>query len=545
MALQSDFLVIGSGIAGLTFALKAAPHGSVALVTKKADTDSATNYAQGGIAAVFAPEDDLESHVQDTLSAGAGLCHEEAVRLMVHEGPVLVRELLSRGVEFSRDDRGDLALGREGGHSRRRIVHASDLTGREIEKALIRAAKAEPRISVFEHHAVVDLIVPPSGANSPRCLGAYVLDIARGEVDSFAGCATLLATGGMGQAYLHTTNPAISTGDGVAMAFRAGAHIANMEFMQFHPTALYYPPGTGQSSSGQAFLISEAVRGEGGTLRLRDGTPFMERYHELRDLAPRDVVARAVDAELKKSGEPHVFLDLSSIGAERIRSRFPNIYDRCLSCGLDITREWIPVVPAAHYCCGGVVTDLEGRATLPGLYAAGETAHTGVHGANRLASNSLLEALVFASRAGETAVQDLKRNRRNLDRALAAVEAWNYVGSVFSDEAVIVSHNRDDIRRLMGDYVGIVRSTARLRRALERLEIIRKEIRDYYWKYRVTAPLIELRSLALVADLVIRSALARRESRGLHYNADFPLRDDAGWRHDTILFREPAAKGSL
>lgn len=537
MVLDSDFLVIGSGIAGLTFALKASRFGSVSVITKKADTDSATNYAQGGIAAVFGADDSLELHVQDTLKAGAGLCHEEAVRVMVEQGPGLVRELLMLGVKFSSEGPGGLALGREGGHSRRRIVHALDLTGKEIEEVLILNTKQNPRISLYQDHTAIDLIIQLDEGGGCRCTGAYALDIQTGEVEAFRAQATLLATGGIGQAYLHTTNPAISTGDGVAMAYRAGAEIANMEFMQFHPTSLVCQTGPAARDSGQSFLISEAVRGEGGVLRLANGEAFMERYHESRDLAPRDVVARAIDAELKKSGEDHVLLDLSKIGAERIRGRFPHIYEQCLACGIDITRDWIPVVPAAHYCCGGVVTDLDGRTSIESLFAAGETAHTGVHGANRLASNSLLEALVFASRATQAAGSELAAHLTGGEVRRSELKEWNYVGSVFSDEAVIVSHNRNEIKHVMWDYVGIVRTSARLRRALQRVDVIREEIRDYYWKYRVTAPLVELRNIATVADLVIRSALGRQESRGLHYNSDFPLTDDRNWKRDTILSR--------
>ena len=407
MTIESDFLVIGSGIAGLTFALKAAGHGSVVVLTKKQRAESNTNYAQGGIASVVSKEDSFDLHIQDTLEAGAGLCHRDAVELIVREAPIRLKELMDWGVRFSTKANGSLDLGREGGHSKNRIVHAGDLTGREIEQALLDAVKIHPNIQVFENHMAIDLITEhqlgPELEKRAKILhtwGAFALDVEKNQVDKFLSRIVLLATGGTGHVYLHTTNPAIATGDGVAMAYRARAWIGNLEFMQFHPTALHYP-------GANYFLISEAVRGFGGILRNKKGEAFMEKYHRLKDLAPRDVVARAIDAELKKSGEPHVFLDITHKPASKIKERFPNIFDYCLSLGLDITRQWIPVVPAAHYMCGGVVTDLKARTSISGLYASGEVACTGVHGANRLASNSLLEGLVFSHEAYLDAFQQI------------------------------------------------------------------------------------------------------------------------------------------
>lgn len=521
-----DFLVIGSGIAGLSFALKAAERGTVALVTKKAGSDSNTNLAQGGVAAVMGPDDDVRSHIDDTIRAGCGLSNPEAVEAMASEGPALVRELFEMGVGFSQGPDGGFDLGREGGHSHRRIVHARDYTGREIERVLVERARACPNIRMLEHHLAVDLIVDRGGGR-PRCLGAYVLDPETQEMETLAAGRTLLAAGGMGQAYLHTTNPPIATGDGIAMAYRAGATVANMEFVQFHPTALYQNLPDG---SGRCFLISEAVRGEGAVLRTRQGRAFMAAYDERREMAPRDVVARAIDSELKSAGDSCVELDISSIGLERFQKRFPNITQGCRERGIKLEELKIPVVPAAHYICGGVRTDLHGRTDIQGLYAAGETACHGVHGANRLASNSLLEALVFARRAALAAMEE--------DRADASPPGWDYVGSVPSRERVVVTHNRQSIRRLMSDYVGVVRSDERLARAGQRLAVIEQEIRDYYWRYRVTDELAELRNIATAARLVIECAAARKESRGLHYNQDHLAQDDAGWRRDSLVRRK-------
>lgn len=532
-SLDTDFLVIGSGIAGLTFALGVADVGRVVLVTKKSDTESNTNYAQGGIAAVFGLDDSLELHVEDTVRAGAGLCNEGAVHMMVEHGPRLVEELIKIGVEFSREKvrtgAGRLALGREGGHSRSRIVHAGDLTGREIERALLAKMQSMPSITVLENHLAVDLIV--DRGNAGGCFGAYVLDQVADKIESVTARATLLATGGIGRVYRHTTNPPIATGDGIAMGFRAGASVANMEFVQFHPTALF-----GHHVDDRAFLISEAVRGEGAVLKTRDDAEFMERYHELGCLAPRDAVARAIDSELKRRGDEFVLLDMTPIGRERIRERFPLIYGTSLSFGIDVTREPIPVVPAAHYCCGGVRAGLDGRTDIDGLYACGECACTGVHGANRLASNSLLEALVSADRASALARETA------FERETPDVVPLYPLRQRSDVEAVVVAHNREEIRRLMWDYVGIVRTDGRLERAMRRMLDIKEEVAELYRRWPLSLESIELRSVATVAELVIRCALERKESRGLHWNRDHRETDDHNWRRDSVVegeFRLP------
>lgn len=525
MVTEADFLVIGSGMAGLNFALKAAKFGKVVVVTKKEDTESNTNYAQGGIASVFGQDDSHELHMEDTLRAGAGLCDPEAVRVMVEGGPRLIQELINLGIDFSRakteSQTDTFDLGMEGGHSKRRIVHAKDHTGREIESVLVARAKERGTVEIYQDHIVVDLVVRRDGGR--RCWGAYALETETGSIETFLAKATLLATGGIGQVYLHTTNPAIATCDGIAMAYRAGAQVANLEFVQFHPTALYQPDYT-----EIAFLISEAVRGEGGVLRTRDGRSFMERYHELKDLAPRDVVARAIDSELKRRGEKWVYLDLSQIGKERIKERFPHIYSTCLSRGFDLTKEPIPVVPAAHYICGGVLTDLDGRTSLNGLYATGETACTRVHGANRLASNSLLEALVFAERACARAKEGIQE--ASLPKDVPELERKGGV----EEEGVILSHDREELKRLMWDYVGIVRSDKRLLKAKERVGILKREVEDFYSNHTLTRSSIELRNMVLVAELIIKCALQRQESRGLHYNVDHPEIDEK-WRKDTMI----------
>ena len=542
MSITSDFLIIGSGIAGLSFALKVAPFGSVALVTKKEAMDSSTNLAQGGIASVFDQLDSFEDHIRDTLAAGDGLCNPDVVQLVVSAGPERVRELIDLGVRFNvrRMKNGDqepvqLDLGREGGHSKKRIVHAQDMTGREVERVLLEQVRANPRIVLYEDHIALDLITISTRlkrglvttTHEDLCCGAYVLDNRSKAVLTFQAKIILLATGGTGKVYLYTSNPDIATGDGIAMAYRAGATVANLEFVQFHPTCLYHP-------AAKNFLISEAVRGEGGVLIDKQGNAFMVKYDAQKDLACRDVVARAIDAEMKKSGDDCVYLDISRQNADKTRARFPNLYEKCLSFGIDMTREPIPVVPAAHYMCGGVVTDIYGRTDIQRLYAVGETACTGLHGANRLASNSLLEALVYAHEAAQDAVRALKESEL---KPIPGVPAWDETGTSDSDERIMVAHNWDEIRRCMWNYVGIVRSDKRLARARRRIENIQKEIREYYWGFKVAADLIELRNIATVAELIILCAMLRKESRGLHYNIGFPRRDDLRWRKDTILRR--------
>jgi L-aspartate oxidase len=540
----SDVLIIGSGIAGLSFALKVADQAKVHLVTKRGLTDSNTWAAQGGIASVFGERDSFDLHIQDTLAAGDGLCDEAVAGRVVRDGPDRIRELMELGVAFNREEAGEtetacLDLGREGGHSQKRIVHAQDMTGREVERVLAEKVSAHPNIAIFENHIAVDLITYSTRMRRGQvttfheavCCGAYILDPADGTVKTFVAAATLLATGGAGKVYLYTSNPDVATGDGVAMAYRAGASVANLEFVQFHPTCLYHP-------DAKNFLISEAVRGEGGVLRDAGGDAFMPRYDPDADLACRDVVARAIDNELKRSGHDSVFLDISHKPADAVKNRFPNLYAQCLRFGIDMTRDPIPVVPAAHYLCGGVVADLEGRTDIRGLYAVGETACTGLHGANRLASNSLLEALVYADAAAAAVLGELKAPGGG--GICPDPSPWDETGATDSDEAIMVAHNWDEIRRLMWNYVGIVRSDKRLERAKRRIEIIQGEIHDYYWDFKVTRDLVELRNIATAAELIVDCARRRKESRGLHFNIHYPERDDRRWRRDTVLRRPPA-----
>jgi L-aspartate oxidase len=523
-------LIIGSGIAGMTLALDAADHCEVTLVTKRGPFDSNTNFAQGGIAAVLGADDSPEAHKSDTLIAGAGLCHDVVVEKCVNEGPERIRELIARGVRFDMHD-GALSLTREGGHSARRVVHHTDATGHEVQRALVAACEAHPNIRLLEHHTAIDLIMLTAFGGPDHCVGAHVLNEGASTetshvVETLLARETVLATGGAGKVYLYTTNPDVATGDGVAMAYRAGAEIGNMEFYQFHPTCLYHP-------EAKNFLLTEALRGEGAVLRLPDGTPFMERHDPRKELAPRDIVARAIDFEMKRGGYEFVHLDISHKPADWVKSRFPTIYDNCKRWGFDLTSQPIPIVPAAHYMCGGITTDLHGRTTIPGLSAVGECAFTGLHGANRLASNSLLEGLVFGHRA---ALRARSRIAELKGAPYPDVPEWQTGAAVPTDEGVVVTHNWDELRRTMWNYVGIVRSDARLRRAARRIALLQDEIREYYWKHLVTRDLLELRNIATVAELIVSCAAARKESRGLHHTIDHPDVDDS-LLADTIVKR--------
>ena len=524
-------MVIGSGIAGLSYALKAANHGSVAVITKRKGADTNTAWAQGGIACVTSDEDSFELHVRDTLEAGAGLCDERVVRTIVTEGPQRIRELVELGLQFDeREISGhrELDLGKEGGHSKRRVLHVRDVTGKEIENTLLRELGRQSHVQLMENHMAVDLITAAKlgFAAEDCCLGVYSLDEKTGEVETIRSDRIVLATGGCGKVYLYTTNPDIATGDGVAMAWRAGVEISNMEFIQFHPTCLFHP-------LAKSFLISEAVRGEGGILRNNRGEDFMKRYDPRGSLAPRDIVARAIDAEIKRSGAKCVFLDVTHKSPEFIQERFPHIYQTCLRFGIDMSKQPIPVVPAAHYQCGGIKTDVNGATSLHGLYAIGEVACTGLHGANRLASNSLLEGLVVAHRAlAVTATQTRSTSKREI-----SLPEWKSGNVQDVDELVVIYHNWDEIRRLMWDYVGIVRTDKRLQRASARLRNLQREIREFYWNFKVSVDLLELRNLAAVAALIVDSALCRKESRGLHYTLDHPNKDDRNFKRDTVLNR--------
>lgn len=528
MAKQThDFLVLGSGIAGLIFSLKVARHGTVALVTKKERFESNTHYAQGGIASVLSPEDSLEEHIKDTLGAGAGLCHEDVVRRIISEGPQVIQELIDYGVAFSQDPKGQFDLGREGGHTKRRVLHAGDFTGQKIEEALLESVRRHPNIKILEHHFAIDLITTRKlnleTQQANRVLGAYVLDVPNNQIETYLAKVTVLCTGGAGKVYLYTSNPDIATGDGLAMAWRAKAKVANLEFVQFHPTCLYHP-------KAKSFLLSEALRGETGALRLMNGETFMEKYDRRAELAPRDIVARAIDHELKKRGEDHVLLDMTHIPADYLLERFPNITATLKKYGYNMTQEPIPVVPAAHYMCGGVMVDEHAETSIHNLFACGEVSFTGFHGGNRLASNSLLEAVVYANAAARKAPERLEETLPNAE----FVPPWDTGAATDSDEAVVIKQNWDEIREMMWNYVGIVRSKKRLTRAKKRIDLFQEEIQAYYVDFLVTTDLLELRNLATVAELIIRSALWRKESRGLHYNLDYPSQSEL-YRRDTIL----------
>ncbi len=513
---QNDVLIVGAGLAGLTVALRLAEaNRKVLLVAKRAITEGCSLYAQGGIAAAVGESDSFASHIADTLEAGAGLCRPEAVEHIVENGPNGVEWLINQGVQFSRTEsqNNSYHLGREGGHSHRRVLHAEDATGREVEQTLARLAQAHPHIRVLENHLAIDLITSSKldPASHDRCLGAYIMNLEKGVVESYAARCVVLACGGASKAYLYTSNPDTSTGDGMAMAWRAGCRIANMEFIQFHPTCLYHP-------QAKSFLISEALRGEGGRLQLPDGSRFMRQHDKRGELAPRDIVARAIDYEMKKHGVDSVFLDISHKSAEFIHQHFPNIFSACQNFGYDLCREPIPIVPAAHYTCGGITTDLDGRTDLPRLYAVGECACTGMHGANRLASNSLLECLVI----GMSTADNIEKNIEHWQCGSVTLPAWDESRVTDPDEQIVVAHNWDELRRSMWSYVGIVRTTKRLQRARNRINLLAEEIRDFYSNFKIDNDLIELRNLVLVAELIVESALARKESRGLHYTLDYP-----------------------
>lgn len=537
----TDYLIVGSGIAGLSLAINLSELGTVSVITKKRKADSNTNYAQGGIASVTAQDDDFELHIKDTIECGAGLCNEDAVRKIVYEGPEMIKELINFGTNFTKEN-GMLMLGKEGGHSRNRIIHSKDLTGKEIERALLNSISKNKKIKIYEYYFAIDLLTEKNLKkkynSTKKCFGIYALNVLNGKVEKIIAGKTILATGGAGQVYLHTTNPAIATGDGIAIGYRAGCKVANMEFIQFHPTAFYDPERS--DTQEQVFLITEAVRGAGAVLKTMKGKEFMQKYDKRKSLAPRDIVARAIDNEMKKSGDPFVCLDLKNIGNEKIKKEFPNIYKYCLSKGIDITKEMIPVVPAAHYSCGGLVTDLHGKTNIENLYASGEVAMTGVHGANRLASNSLLEAMVFSNAIYE----DLKgktgfaKRQPDREKIYDNIYDWSEEGIENNEEWILISHNKKEIKEIMSDYVGIVRNTIRLERALRRIKMMMEEIKDFYEKTKVSVELLELRNLVTVAYLIIISAMKRKESRGLHFMLDFPDSDNENYLKDTIIYAD-------
>ncbi|MCW8855643.1 MAG: L-aspartate oxidase [Gammaproteobacteria bacterium] len=525
---RHDVLIIGGGAAGLSLALHLEPELKVAVISKGREDTGSTYYAQGGISAVLHPDDSFKSHIADTLNAGNGLCDEAAVRFTVEHAPENIQWLADLGVPFTTDTHKDGSksyhLTREGGHSHRRVIHAADATGRALETTLINHARHNKNIELFDHHIAVDLITGSKlGLKHNRCIGAYVLNEAKGRVETFQAKCVILATGGANKVYLYTSNPDGSTGDGIAMAWRAGCNVANMEFMQFHPTCLYHP-------KAKTFLLTEALRGEGGKLLLPNGKRFMDQFDSRGELAPRDIVARAIDHEMKRLGVECMYLDISHKSAAFITSHFPMIYKKCREFGFDITKEAVPVVPAAHYTCGGVMTDLNGQTSIENLYAIGETSFTGLHGANRMASNSLLECLVFAQSAA-TDINSKMTGKYQWDK----IKDWDESRVTDSDEEVVVSHNWDELRRFMWDYVGIVRTDKRLQRAKRRVDLLRSEINEYYGNFRITGDLLELRNLAVVADLIIRCAMERKESRGLHYTLDYPEMDNSKPATNTIL----------
>jgi L-aspartate oxidase len=529
MEYKADFLILGSGIAGLSLAIKLSTLGSVVIVTKKEISESNTNYAQGGIAAVTDKSDSFEEHINDTIICGAGLCNKEVVDFVVKEAPLRIQELIDWGVQFTKSAIPPYLydLGQEGGHTRRRVLHAKDLTGREIERALYEKVTALKNIKIYENHIGIDLIIQKDTTGQTiNCQGAYVLDINNSEIHTYRAKYTILSTGGAGKVYLITTNPDIATGDGIAMAYRAGAKIANMEFIQFHPTCLYHP-------DAKAFLISEAVRGEGGILKLKSGATFMEKYHPMKSLAPRDIVAKAIDMEIKQTGDEYVLLDITHRDRDFLINRFPNIYNRCLEYGIDITSQPIPIAPAAHYICGGVAVDYYGKTSIDNLFACGEVSCTGLHGANRLASNSLLEAVVYSHRV----FIKIAKSFPQTELCDVLIRPWDPGDTSESNDSIVVTNNWDEIRRCMWNYVGIVRSDKRLERAARRIDLIQREIHEYYWNYKVTKDLIELRNITTVAKLIVSSARSRKESRGLQYNIDFPktLKE---FERDTVLVRE-------
>ncbi len=540
--MRTDFLIIGSGIAGLSLALRLSKFGKVIVITKKRKAESNTNYAQGGIASVLGTDDNFDLHIKDTMDCGGGLCSLEAVKKIVADGPNIIYDLLEQGVRFTKDSKGKLKLGKEGGHSRSRIVHAKDLTGKEIERALLYGISKNKNIKIHEYFFSIDLLTNKNIQNKIRkkdksCYGIYALNVKSNKVEKIISRKTIIATGGLGQVYLHTTNPAIATGDGFAMGYRAGCELSNMEFVQFHPTSLYESE---VDIDSQVFLISEAVRGAGAVLRLKSGKEFMHKYDKRKSLAPRDIVARAIDSELKKSGEPFVYLDCSPIG-KKVKNEFPHIYKKCFERGIDITKDMIPVVPAAHYACGGIKTDLEGKTNIKNLFACGEVAMTGVHGANRLASNSLLEAVVFADSIYNSIAKELKTSkvRKSFNTNLKLIEDsilnWTDDGTENAEERIYFSHDKREIKEIMSDYVGIVRSISRLERAMRRIKMLREEIKEFYDKTKVSVELLELRNLVTVSYIIIKSAMKRKESRGLHYMLDFPERDDKTYLNEINL----------